>query len=146
MVSCHCSDHASTNKPPPGYVRTGVLLSLLRAKENAVEGGEDDHLADEEPGDPHVLLAEHAFEIRLCGQGLFRLLRRQDGRGRCASAGFINAGGDEGFVKFDCCVGHKLEVANCSGFDHWQFEIAQDRKRQRFLIFRIKTARVTEGL
>ena len=141
-----CSDHTSTNKPPPGYVRTGVLLSLLRAKEKAVEGGEDDHLADEEPGDPHVLLAEHSFEIRLRGEGLFRLLCRQDGRCRCAGAGFIDACSDEGFVEFDCCMGHKLEMANCSGFDHWQFEIAEDRKRERFLTFGIEAAGVTEGL
>lgn len=111
MANCLCFDQVDTNKPPPGYVRTGVLLSLLSAEQKAVEGREDDHLADEQPGDPHVLFAEHPFEIRLRGEGLFRLLYRQEGGGRRAGAGFIDARGDEGFVEFDCCVRHKLEMA-----------------------------------
>lgn len=90
----------------------GFFWPLLSAKEKAVERREDDYLANEQSGDPHVLFAEHPFEIRLRGESLFGLFCRQDGRGRSASAGFIDASGDEGFIEFDCCVCHKFEMAN----------------------------------
>jgi hypothetical protein len=85
---------ANDPSPTPD-LEGGVFCCLwppsLSSKEEREDAGEDGDLADEEPGDPHVLGLESTLEIGLRGQSLGRFFAGQN-RLRCiACKCFIDA-------------------------------------------------------